>query len=152
MKIEQEEKLLYMQTNKYFVIISLSVLPRMKKYLREKLYRNSKHILCSIYIYIFFRKSFLYEITWKNIVERGKPHVRVAHAYCMLDTYGYKQHTLRLCNTHCFPTTTAVARTRPSVTLHVYWLCFMWLGTFLQTTIKAHSTFSHIKLAIFLYF
>jgi len=44
----------------------------------------------------------------------------MAHAHCMLDNSGYK-HTLRVCNTCCFSTTSMVARTRLSVTLH--WRC-----------------------------
>jgi hypothetical protein len=39
----------------------------------------------------------------------------MAHAHCMLDTKGCK-HTLRICNTHCFSTSTIVARTRLIVT------------------------------------
>jgi len=31
----------------------------------------------------------------------------MAHALCMLDDQGYK-HTLRICNTFCFSTTTVV--------------------------------------------
>jgi hypothetical protein len=27
---------------------------------------------------------------WKNNVERDRPHENMAHARCMLDTYGYK--------------------------------------------------------------
>jgi hypothetical protein len=42
----------------------------------------------------------------------------MAHALCMLGTKGYK-HTLTLCNTHCFSSTTVVARKRRSVTLYV---------------------------------
>ena len=26
---------------------------------------------------------------WKNIAEWGRPHDNMAHAHCMLDTYGY---------------------------------------------------------------
>jgi len=28
----------------------------------------------------------VYEIMWKNSVERGKLHVNMAHAHCLLDT------------------------------------------------------------------
>jgi hypothetical protein len=37
-----------------------------------------------------------------------------AHAYFMLGTEGYN-HTLRICNTYCFPTATMDARTRLNV-------------------------------------
>jgi hypothetical protein len=42
---------------------------------------------------------------------------------CMLDNWGYK-HTLRICNTYCFPTATMVARTRLSVKLQ-YIVCLV---------------------------
>ena len=45
----------------------------------------------------------------------------MVHSSCMLDSLGYK-HTLRLCNTYCFPTATMVARTRVNITSFVH--CF----------------------------
>jgi hypothetical protein len=42
----------------------------------------------------------------------------MAHAHCMLDTYGYK-HVLRICYTCCFSTATTIAITRLSVALYV---------------------------------
>ena len=45
----------------------------------------------------------------------------MVHVHCMLDTEGYK-YTQSLCNTHCFPTATMVARTRLNVTLIVHCL------------------------------
>jgi hypothetical protein len=41
-----------------------------------------RHILCSIYVYIFFffcENRVVYEIMWKNIVVRGRPQVTVWH-------------------------------------------------------------------------
>ena len=72
----------------------------------------------------------------------------MAHAHCMLDAYGYKHtHTLRLCNTHSFSTTTMVARTRFNVTLYVYWLscCFLWGLFYLRTVCSdthMHTSYS----------
>jgi len=61
---------------------------------------------------------------WKNIVEEGQAtDENMAHAHCVLDTKVYT-HTLRICNTHCFPTATMVARTLLSVTLYVHCLSF----------------------------
>ena len=39
-------------------------------------------------IRIFFSENrVVYEITWKNIVEPGRPQMTIwAHAHCMLDT------------------------------------------------------------------
>ena len=44
----------------------------------------------------------------------------MAHAHCMLDTYGYK-HILRIRNTYYFSTAAIVTGTRLSVTLYVYY-------------------------------
>jgi len=47
----------------------------------------------------------------------------MAHAHCMLDTWGCK-YTLRICNIYCISTTTVVARTRLCVTLrYSYFPC-----------------------------
>ena len=50
------------------------------------------------------------------MVELIRPQMKykTAHAYCMLDNYGY-QHTLRICNAYCFPTATMGMRTRLNV-------------------------------------
>jgi hypothetical protein len=63
------------------------------------------------------RNSAVYEIMWEHLPRVTIRRVRI----CMLDTEGYK-HTLRICNTYCFPTATMVVRTRPSVTLYVHFL------------------------------
>ena len=51
----------------------------------------------------------------------------IAHAHCMLDTYGYR-HTLTICNIYCFSRATMAARKRLSVmfirTLHPQLLIF----------------------------
>jgi len=41
---------------------------------RRKLYRKSKHILCSI---TFFENRVVYEVMWKYIVERGRPQLTI---------------------------------------------------------------------------
>jgi len=43
----------------------------------------------------------------------------MAYAHCMLDTWGYK-HTLTICKTYCFSTTTMVTRKRLIVTFYVH--------------------------------
>ena len=48
------------------------------------------------------------------------------HAQCMLDTCGYK-HTLRICNTYCFTTSTLVARMRLKITLYVHSNCLFFI-------------------------
>jgi len=39
----------------------------------------------------FFENITFYEVMWKNIVQPGRSQmIFMAHALCMLDTYGYK--------------------------------------------------------------
>jgi hypothetical protein len=40
-----------------------------------------------------FLNSAVCKIMWKNIAERGRPHVNMAHAKCMLKTKGTKRHS-----------------------------------------------------------
>jgi hypothetical protein len=47
------------------------------------------HIL---FLIKFFENCAVYEIMWKNVAERGRPHDNMAYAHCMLGNYGYK-HT-----------------------------------------------------------
>jgi len=53
---------------------------------------------------LFFRKSFRLWDNGEKYCEVGEAtDDNMAHAHCMLDTYGYK-HTFRICNTlflHC---------------------------------------------------
>jgi hypothetical protein len=60
----------------------------------------------------------VYEIMWKNIVQpdRQATDDSIAHAHCVLNTKVYK-HTLRVCNSNCFPTVTKDARQRLSINL-----------------------------------
>jgi len=65
-------------------IISCSVLAR-RNVKVKKLYRKSKHILCSVTF--FFESRAVYEIMWKNIVQRDRQATdgNTAHAHCVLD-------------------------------------------------------------------
>jgi len=64
--------------------------------------------------FFFFENHFVYEKTWK--ISCLIPKATHTHTHT---------HTLRICNTHCFSTATAVAHTRLTVTLHVHCLsCF----------------------------
>jgi len=59
----------------------------------------------------------------KNMVKAGQAtYDDMTHAHCTLDNWGCK-HTLRICNTFCFSTTTTVTRTRLNVTLYVQSVC-----------------------------
>ena len=63
----------------------------------------------------FFFNWAIYEIMWKNFVERGRPQmtIRCIHIACWIMK---ATHMPVLCNTDCFLTATVVARTRFSVT------------------------------------
>jgi len=58
------------------------------------------------YVQYFISKTHeIYEIMWKNMVEPERPHKH--------------RHTLRICNTYCFSTTTMVMRRSHNVLLYV---------------------------------
>jgi len=109
-----------------FLIISRSVLLRLKN-VADKSCREtqSTHFMFSnIYSKIMLFMRFML----KNIVERGRPQMTIwlVRNACWIPkatethTHTYTHtHTHRLCNTHCFSTTTMVARTRLIVTLCV---------------------------------
>jgi len=57
---------------------------------------------------------------WKNTVERGRPQVTIWRIACWIPKV--TEHTLRICNTYSFPTTTVVTRT-----LYVHCVsCYGW--------------------------
>jgi len=66
------------------------------------------HILYSITL--FRKKCFLWRNVEKYFRAEWATDDNMAHAHFMLDTKGYK-YTLTICNTHCFPTVTVIART-----------------------------------------
>ena len=77
----------------------------------------------------FFENRTVYEI--KNVVERSRPYVTIWRMRMRIACWMSKAtdiHILRLCNTHCFPTATIVARTRLNVTLYVHGLSSLVLG------------------------
>ena len=67
-----------------------------------------------------------------DILERGRPQMTVRR---MRISYWIPNvtdtHTLRLCNTHCLPTATMVARMRLIVTLYVHCMsCYVFRISF----------------------
>jgi hypothetical protein len=99
-----------------FMIISCSFLPRIrnisKKSCRE--YQNTHFMFNNP----FFENFAVYEITWKNTVEPGRPQMTTwpLHIACWVPK---TTNTLRICNNYCFSTTTMVSRTGLSITLYV---------------------------------
>ena len=68
----------------------------------------------------FLENIALFEIMWKSFVEpdRAKMKIWRMRIACWI-TQGTKTHSLRICNTYCFSTSTMVARKRLDVTLYV---------------------------------
>jgi hypothetical protein len=108
-----------------FVIISRSIVLRVKSVWDKVVEKIKKHILYS--------KTFLWVSChlWDNVEKYCRAGQatddNMAHAHCMQDTKVYK-YTLRICNIYCFSTATMVARMHPNITLYVnclYFLCFM---------------------------
>jgi len=80
-----------------FLIISRSIFLRMRNVSDKVVEKIKTHILCSITFFFSPENRAVYEIMWKNIVERGRPQMTI-----------------------CFSTATMVARTRLSATLYVH--------------------------------
>ena len=93
---------------------------------------------------LFFENLVIYEIMWKNIVERGRPQMtiwlmRLACWYLRLQI-----HTLKLCNTHCSSTATMVERTCLNVTLYVFFLSYIYIYIYIY--IYAYYTLTSKRL------
>jgi hypothetical protein len=69
------------------------------------------------FMYSEFSFSFSPKITWKNIVEPGRPQIKIwrLHIACCIP----KVTNTHSCNTYCFPTATMFARTGLNVTSYV---------------------------------
>ena len=135
-KIWQEYRILYMKTNIYFYHIWPSSSQNRKCF--KQICRVNQNTFCVQWS--FFGSVFSCEM-WKNIIGPDRPQMSVAHAYCMLDNWGYR-HTLRICNrsTYCFSTATIVRRKRLNVTLHANCLsCYNLMSQLLRCMMIATS-------------
>jgi hypothetical protein len=65
------------------MVISRSVLLRMRNCSDKIVEKIKTHILCSV-TFIVFKNRTVYKIMWKNIVERGMPHMTIG---CMRVAY-----------------------------------------------------------------
>jgi len=63
-----------------FLIISRSVLLRMRN-VSDKSCTENQNTHFVFNNFFFFENYAIYEIMWKNIVERGRPHDNMAHAH-----------------------------------------------------------------------
>ena len=104
-----------------YFIISCSFLLRMRSVSEKKSCRenqNTHFVFSSVF---FLENLTACEIIWKNIVERGRPQIKIwrINIACGIPK---AIHTFKLCNTHCSSTVTITARSHFSVTLNVHCL------------------------------
>jgi hypothetical protein len=59
-----------------FLIISRPVLLRMRNISDKVVEKIKKHIICSIFFF-FYENRTVYEIMWKNTLERGRPQMKI---------------------------------------------------------------------------
>jgi hypothetical protein len=100
-----------------FLIISRSVLLRMRNVSDTVVEKINTHVLCSG---TYFRKSCRLWNNVENYCTSGQAtDENMAYAYRMLDIYSYKYTHSGCVNTHPFSAATMVARTRLIVKLYV---------------------------------
>jgi hypothetical protein len=71
-KIGEEQRVLFMKTN----TISRSVLLRLRN-VSDKICRENEKNTSYFSVTFFFENRAVYEITWKNIVERFRPQITI---------------------------------------------------------------------------
>jgi hypothetical protein len=101
-----------------FVIISHLILIKVRMCQTEFVEKNKTQILCSITI--FFRKSCLYERTWKNTVAPDCPQLAILCRRLGCWISKVQTFVLRVYNKNCFSNINMIARTRLNVTLKTY--------------------------------
>ena len=111
-----------------FMIISRSVLLRMWN-VSDKSCRKDQNTHFTFNNF-FSENSAIYEIMWKNMVERDRQHMAIwrMHFACWTPKATHTHahtHTLSICNTPCFSIATNVARTRLNITLYLNWLLLL---------------------------
>ena len=87
-----------------------------------------KHILYSATIFFFFFENrAIYEIMWKNMVQRGRPQVTIWRM-CIAYWKTKATHIHTNCTTYCFSTATMVVRTPSNVTFIRTLSLFFYIG------------------------
>jgi hypothetical protein len=108
-------------TLRAFLITSRPVLFRMRNVSDKSCIENQNtHFVFSNFF--FFLNRSIYEIMFNNIVELGRPQMKIWRMCIACWIPKATKLTLRLCNTHCFSTATMVAQTRLNVTLYVLYI------------------------------
>ena len=112
-----------------FLIISRSILLKMRNVSDTRSRENLNTHSTSNTFFFFFDYRAVYEIMWKNKAEPDKSQMPVWRMRIALwipkatNTHTHT-HTLRIRNIYCFSTATGVARTRLNVTSYVH--CPSW--------------------------
>jgi len=78
-KTWQEWRVLYMKTNVHFVIVSLSILLKLRNVSDKICRENQTHVTFSDLFFFFFENRAVYEIMWKNILEPDRPQMGIWH-------------------------------------------------------------------------
>jgi hypothetical protein len=126
-----------MKTYTYFWSYLAQSFLEWETFLTKVVEKIKTHIFCSV---TFFENRAVYEIMWKNIVQRGRPQMAIllTRIACWI-LKATNTHTLRTCNIDCFFHCNNNWRTRFSVTLHVNCLpC--WLFSYLKITSQTSLT------------
>jgi hypothetical protein len=116
-----------MKTNTHFVI-TRSVLLRTRDISGEVVEEIKTHVLCSVTIF-FFENSAVYEIMWKNIVERGRPQMTIwrMRILCLVPkaTNTHSEYVILI----FFSTATLVNTERASMLRYTFIACLAtWLS------------------------
>jgi hypothetical protein len=91
-------------------IIFRSILQEWKMFQANAVEKIKTHVFSNF----FFENRAVYEIVWKNIVERGRPQMTWSMCVACLTPKATATH--RVCYTHCFSTAAMVAQLRFIVT------------------------------------
>ena len=100
------------------LIISCSVLLRMRSVSDRYVEKFKIHILCSIKFYFFTNSRSVYELRWKNIVELDRPCTKIWRMRISCWELKATNTLWEYVNIYCFSTATIVEPTRLNVTLY----------------------------------
>jgi hypothetical protein len=110
-KIGQEQAVLYMKTSIHFSSYLAHFFLEWAMFQKKPVEKITTHVL---FKKILFESNTVYEATWKNIVEPGRPQMTI---WRLRIARWVSKCTLRFCHIFCFATSTMVARTSLIVTL-----------------------------------
>jgi BarA-like signal transduction histidine kinase len=104
-----------MKTTKHFWSYLTKLFLEWEMFRTKVVEEFTKHFYIQ-WLFFLLENRAVYEIMWKNIVERDRPQMTISHKRVACWIITKARHTLTLCNTYCSFTATMVARTCLSVT------------------------------------